>query len=72
MTEDTIELGWFKITGEIEYTDEEGTPMGKLEIGSVQEVPLDLGRGWVAEGKAEEVEEPRGNVPPQVCLSCEG
>lgn len=49
----TGELGKYKIVGEVEYTDTKGVAQGKLEVGSVQEVPVAIGDEWVSKGLAE-------------------
>jgi len=54
-TPDEIELGDYRVIGEIPYTDEEGTEQGMTEIGSIQTVPVALGEYWVSEGLAERV-----------------
>lgn len=51
----------YKILGHVEYGDENGDKQGELEIGSVQEVPKEIGDKWVTDGLAEfvsEVEKP--------------
>lgn len=55
--EHDVELGKFKVLEPIAFTDENGVKMGDLEVGSVQEVPVDLGNSWIEQGKAEKVEE---------------
>lgn len=47
----------YRVLGEIESTDEEGNVTGTLEIGSIQDVPVELGDKWVADGLAEKVED---------------
>lgn len=51
-TIDKSELGFYKLTQPIPYTGEEGNQIGVAEVGSIQEVPKELGDGWVAEEKA--------------------
>lgn len=48
----------YKISGEIFPTDEHGTPNEEaLEIGSIQEVPEELGNSWVEQGLASTIED---------------
>lgn len=50
-------MGQYKITGEAEYTDENGDPTGFLEVGSIQTLPEPIGEQFVADGVAEKVVE---------------
>ncbi len=65
MEETNIALGKYKVIGEIIPVTEEGVSLEvPLEIGSVQEVPVELGESWVTSGLAEKVEEvPNVNKP---------
>ena len=56
--EESGPLAKFLLLEDIPYTDEFGTPTGTAEKGSIQEVPVELGEAWVAEGKAEAIIEP--------------
>lgn len=47
------DLGKFKVLAPIDFTDEKGEKLGELEVGSIQEVPVELGNGWVEQGLAE-------------------
>lgn len=47
-----VELGKFEILAPIEYTDEKGNRLGDTEVGSIQEVPVELGNSWVEKGLA--------------------
>ena len=49
------EMGNYKITGVAEYTDETGVKTGELEIGSIQNLPKEIGQIFVEKGVAEEV-----------------
>lgn len=51
----TGELGTYLILKEIPYTDEKGNLEGVTEIGSVQEVPVELGEDWVKSGDAKQI-----------------
>ncbi len=53
VVEHDVELGKFKVLAPIEFTDETGKRLGDLEVGSIQEVPVDLGNSWVEQGLAE-------------------
>lgn len=48
-----VKLGKFKVLAPIEYTDEKGNRLGDTEVGSIQEVPVELGNSWVEQGLAE-------------------
>ena len=48
-----VVLGLYKTLQPIPYTDEEGNVLGEAEVGSVQEVPVELGDSWVEQGLAE-------------------
>ena len=50
-----VETSKFEMLAEVPYTDEEGNELGKTEIGSIQEVPTDLGESWVEQGLAKAV-----------------
>lgn len=51
-------MGTYKVTGEIEGINEDGTPNGEfLEIGSVHELPTEVGDNFVKDGVAEKMEE---------------
>lgn len=53
-----MELKKYKVLGNIVPLNEDGTEQETaLEIGSVQEVPVEVGEGWVKLGLAEEVAE---------------
>lgn len=52
---ESTELASYKLLKEIPYTDEKGEGQGVAEIGSIQEVPTELGDAWVDEGMAEKV-----------------
>jgi len=55
--EDAGPVKSYKIIGEIFPLDEDGEPLDTvLEIDSIQEVPESVGKGWVEDGLAEEVE----------------
>lgn len=56
LQEDAGELGKYKITGLVDYTDEQGNIRGQLEKDSIQEVPVALGDSWVEAGQAERVQ----------------
>lgn len=43
----------YKVVGTITPCDTDGAPLTPLEIGSIQEVPIELGDGWVSQGLAE-------------------
>ncbi len=49
-----VETKKYKILGKVEYTDENGNPQGELEIGSVQDLPVEVAEGLLAEGLIEE------------------
>lgn len=51
-------MGHYKILKEVEYQDEEGNVVGKLEVGSIQHLPTVLGASLVTVGDAIEVEPP--------------
>lgn len=48
-------LGSYRITGLVDYTDEQGNIIGQLPKDSIQEVPVELGDAWVEAGQAEKV-----------------
>jgi hypothetical protein len=53
-----METKKYKVLGEIFPLNEDGTKQETaLEVGSVQEVPVEVGAGWVEKGLAEEVTE---------------
>jgi hypothetical protein len=51
--EESGPLAKYLLLEDIPYTDEFGTPTGTAEKGSIQEVPVELGEAWVAQGLAE-------------------
>lgn len=51
-----LETAKYIITGLVDYTDEQGNIVGQLQIGSVQEFPVELGDKYVADGRAEKVQ----------------
>jgi len=53
------ELGFYKVLQPIPFYDQDGTEIGMTKVDSIQEVPVGLGEIWVAEGKAEKVEQPK-------------
>lgn len=58
-----IETKKYKVTGEIAVLNEDGTETGeKLEVGSIQDVPAELGNSWVEKGLAEAVEDAAGDT----------
>lgn len=57
ITEDQTPLAKYRLLSPIPYTDKEGNEIGKAEIGSIQEVPTELGDSWVTQGLAEKVAE---------------
>ena len=65
-----VEVAKYKIIGKAEYTDEFGNVQGELEIGSVQELPIEVGEKFVEEGVAEayteEVEAPKKRASHKV------
>lgn len=66
LVEEPRELGLYKMLEAVPYTDEEGNETGKTEVGSVQEVPTDLGESWVALGLAEKIDVPKESVMDKV------
>lgn len=54
--EGTVDLAQYRITGLVDYTDEQGNIRGQLDIGSVHELPIVVGDAAVADGRAERVE----------------
>ena len=53
-----METKKYKVLGEIFPLNEDGTKQEvALEVGSIQEVPEEVGATWIAEGLAEEVTE---------------
>lgn len=50
-------LGSYKLLQPIPYTDEDGNQLGETEVGSIQEVPVELGDSWVEQGLAIKVAE---------------
>lgn len=53
VVEDNVIHGLYKTLQPIPYTDEEGNVLDETEVGSVQEVPVELGDSWVEQGLAE-------------------
>jgi len=54
---DSVETGLFTITGLVDYNDEQGNIIGQYPIGSVQELPLEVGQREIEKGVAEAAEE---------------
>lgn len=53
-----VKTGFYKTLEPIPYTDQDGTEVGNTEVGSIQEVPVELGDTWVEQGLAEKVDAP--------------
>lgn len=56
------EMGYYKITGEAFFTDENQENKQTLEIGSIQHLPVIIGDGFVKDGVAEVTEAPTPKV----------
>jgi len=52
-----IETAKYRITGIVDKFDEQMNIIGAFEVGSVQELPVEVGTKLVAEGRAEAVAE---------------
>ena len=50
-------MGKYKITGVASFTDEKGEKQGELEVGSIQNLPKEIGDQFVTDGVAVEVTE---------------
>lgn len=50
---DQVETRKYRITGLVDYTDEQGNIVGQFEVGSVQELPTFVGDKSVELGQAE-------------------
>lgn len=64
--EQQIETSKYKVIGVIPVFDEEGVHTGYLEEGSIQEVPNELGDGWVENGLAEKIVEEENKLEDQI------
>jgi hypothetical protein len=47
------EMGLYKMLQPIPFTDEDGNTLGETEVGSIQNVPKELGDSWIDLGWAE-------------------
>ncbi len=61
--EDDTPLAVYRITGEAEYLNEDGTHGGFLPVGSDVELPVIVGDGFVEKGVAEKVEDAKPATP---------
>lgn len=52
---DQVEVANYRITGLVDKFDEQMNIIGQFEIGSVQELPVEVGTKLVADGRAEAV-----------------
>lgn len=52
-----VETAKYRITGLVDFTDEQGVIKGQLPIGSIQVLPVEVGVQAVADGRAEAVAE---------------
>lgn len=52
---DVVETAKYKITGLVDIYDEQMNIIGQFPIGSIQELPVEVGTNAVAEGRAEAV-----------------
>lgn len=52
-----VEVAKYRITGLVDYSDEQGYIRGQYPIGSVQELPVEVGDVAADDGRAERVED---------------
>ncbi len=52
-----VEVARYRILGLVDYTDAQGNIVGQYKVGSIQEIPVEVGTAAVADGRAEPVGE---------------
>lgn len=57
VSSETVEVAKYRITGLVDYSDEQGYIRGQYPIGSVQELPVEVGDVAANDGRAERVED---------------
>lgn len=59
---ESVQVAKYKITGLVDYFDEQGVVAGQFPIGSEQELPVEVGQKHVESGNAELIEGSEGEV----------